>query len=240
MNRSRFWSLKAEQIIHISHVTFYRGIQKDLPMHKFSRFLPAFFLTVLLFGCADPKIEPAHLEEQDLFVLLPDQNGKVGEITISNRAGSTTLSKASESVQVTSNYVPARTKILSDQDIQKNFHETLQAVPGTADQYILFFSSGTIKLTKESRKQLPLILKRIRERLPCELSIIGHSDTEAGSEYNLALALKRAVHVRNRLLSIGAPRKLIEVSSHGENDPMVPTGDNIAESQNRRVEIFIR
>ncbi len=209
-------------------------------MHIFSRLLPAFFITVLLFGCADQKIKPSPAEGNDLFVLLPDQNGKVGEITISNKAGSTTLSKANESAQVTSNHIAARTEILSNRDIQENFHDTLQAIPGTADQYILFFSSGTIKLTKESQKQLPLILKRIKERLPCEISIIGHSDTEAGSEYNLSLALKRAIHVKDQLLSIGAPRKLLEVSSHGESDPMIPTEDDVAEPQNRRVEIFIR
>ncbi len=209
-------------------------------MHKFSRLLPAFFITVLLFGCADQKIEPSPAEERDLFILLPDQNGKVGEITISNKAGATTLSRANESAQVTRNHIPARTGILSDRDIQEDFHDTLQAVPGTANQYILFFSSGTTKLTKESQQQLPFILNKIRERLPCEISIIGHTDTKASGEYNLSLALKRAVHVKNRLLSIGAPRKLLEVSSHGENDPMILTGDDVAEPKNRRVEIFIR
>lgn len=109
-------------------------------MYKLSRILPLFFIAALLFGCADPKIPP--MEEQDLFVLLPDQDGKVGEITISNTAGATTLSKANESVQVTDNYVPARTKILSGLDIQNDFHDALQAVPGTADQYILFFPPG--------------------------------------------------------------------------------------------------
>ncbi|MCI5139015.1 MAG: hypothetical protein D3922_11520, partial [Candidatus Electrothrix sp. AR1] len=194
-------------------------------MHKIFRLLPAFFIAALLFGCAEQRIEPVHspTEEKDLFVLLPDQDGKVGEITISNKTGTTTLSKANESVQVTSNHIPTQTNVLSSQDIQEKFQDTLRAIPGTADQFILFFTSGTIKLTKESREQLPLVLKRIKERLPCEISIIGHSDTEADSEYNLSLSLKRAVHIKNRLLSIGAPRKLLEVSSHGENDPMVPT-----------------
>ena len=210
-------------------------------MHTFYRLLSAFFVTVLLFGCAEPKIEPAPpVEEQDLFVLIPDQEGKIGEITISNAAGTTTLSQANESAQVTKNHIPQQAKVLSRQDIQEDFHDTLQAIPGTADQFILFFTSGTIKLTKESQEQLPLILKRITGRLPCEISIIGHSDTKGSNDYNLSLSLKRAAHVKNQLLSIGAPRKLLEVSSHGENDPVIPTGDNVSEPKNRRVEIFIR
>ncbi len=208
-------------------------------MHIF-RLLPAVLSTAFLFGCAAQEPAQPPTEKKDIFVLLPDQDGKVGEITISNRAGSTTLSKANESAHVTSTHVPTKTTILSSREVQKEFHDTLQAIPGTADQYILYFTPGTSGLAKESRNKLPLILKRVKERLPCEISIIGHTDTQAGSEYNLSLALQRAIHVKNKLLSIGAPRELLEVSSHGENDPLVPTADNIAEPKNRRVELFIQ
>ena len=209
-------------------------------MHIFARLLPAVLSMALLFGCAAQTPVQPPTEKKDIFVLLPDQDGKVGEITISNRAGTTILSKANESAQVTSTQVPTQTEILSSGEVQERFHDTLQAIPGTADQYILYFTPGTSMLTQESQQQLPLILNRVTERLPCEISIIGHTDTQAGSEYNLALALQRAIHVKNQLLSIGAPRELLEVSSHGENDPMIPTADNVAEPKNRRVELFIR
>ena len=209
-------------------------------MHKFFFLLPAIVSATLLFGCADQQRVTSSSDPNDLIVLIPDQNGKVGEITISNRAGTTTLSRANESIQVTNNSIPHRTRVLTDRTVQENFHDTLQAIPGTADHYILYFTSGTTRLTTDSSTQLPTILKKIKNRLPCEIAIIGHTDSKATNEYNLALALKRAVHVKNQLLAIGAPRKLLEVSSHGENDPMIPTADNVAEPKNRRVEIFIR
>ncbi|MCI5207750.1 MAG: OmpA family protein [Candidatus Electrothrix sp. ATG2] len=209
-------------------------------MHKFFFLLPAIVSATLLFGCADQQRITSSSEPNDLIVLIPDQNGKVGEITISNRAGTTTLSRANESIQVTNNSIPHRTRVLTDRTVQKNFHDTLQAIPGTADHYILYFTSGTTQLTQESSTQLAAIINKIKERLPCQISIIGHTDTKANNEYNLALALRRATHVKNQLLAIGAPRKLLEVSSHGENDPMIPTADNVAEPKNRRVEIFIR
>ena len=207
-------------------------------MHLRSLFLPVVCGATLLFGCA--SIEPVPSGPGDVFVLLPDRDGKVGEITISTDAGTTTLSKANESAQVTDDDIPPHTAILSEQDIQKKFHDALQAVPGTADQFILFFISGTTELTKESREQLPVILKKIKERLPCEISVIGHADRKASGEYNLILALHRAARVKDQLLAIGAPRDLLEVTSHGENDPMIPTPDNVAEPRNRRVEVFIR
>jgi outer membrane protein OmpA-like peptidoglycan-associated protein len=209
-------------------------------MHIFTRLLPAILSAFLFLGCAPQKPAQTPAEKKDIFVLLPDQDGKVGEITISNGVGSTTLSKANQSAEVSSTHVSTQTTILSQKEIQKEFHDTLQAIPGTADQYILYFTPGTTDLTKESWSKLPLILKRVKERLPCEISIIGHADTQASSEYNLSLALQRAVHVKNKLLAIGVPRELLEVSSHGENDPMIPTADNVAEPKNRRVELFIR
>ena len=208
-------------------------------MYKISLLLPALFSAILLFGCADQNRTTSSSGPEDLFVLIPDQDGKVGEITVSNRAGSTTLSRANESIQVTDTSVPHRTKVLSDRTVQEKFQDTLRAVPGMADHYILYFTSGTTQLTEESRAQLPLVLNKIKERFPCEISIIGHTDTKATNERNLAIALKRAIYVRDQLLAIGAPRKRLEVFSHGENDLMVPTGDNVEEPKNRRVEIKI-
>lgn len=209
-------------------------------MHKYFLILPFVVSAAILFGCAQQHEPPPSSEPKDLFVLMPDQDGKVGQITISNTAGRTTLTKAHESAVVTSHYMPARTEILSKQEIRKDFHDTIEAIPGIADHFILFFTTGTTQLTKESREQLPLILKKIKERFPCEISIIGHADTQASGEYNLKLSLQRAIQVKDQLLAIGVPRKLLEVSSHGENNPMIQTADNVAEPRNRRVEIFIR
>jgi outer membrane protein OmpA-like peptidoglycan-associated protein len=177
---------------------------------------------------------------QDMFVLIPDPEGNVGEITISNDAGTVTLTRANEYALVSDNHMPEKTRILPEEDVQEEFHTALNVIPGTADQYILYFTSGTTSLTQNSQAQLPGILEKIKVRLPGEIAIIGHADTKADSEYNLALSLKRAVAVKNELLAIGAPRDLLEVSSHGENDPLVPTGDNVSEPKNRRVEVFVR
>jgi outer membrane protein OmpA-like peptidoglycan-associated protein len=54
------------------------------------------------------------------------------------------------------------------------------------------------------------------------------------------LALKRAESTRERLVEAGLELKRVEVSSHGENNPVIPTADNVAEPKNRRVEVTIR
>ena len=49
--------------------------------------------------------------------------------------------------------------------------------------------------------------------------------------------IRRALELGN---AAGADPRLIEMSSHGENNPLVPTADNIHEPRNRRVEISVR
>ena len=103
-------------------------------MHKYFLFLPFVMSAAGKQGCAQQTVEPpAPAEAKDFFVLIPDQDGKVGQITISNSAGTTTLSRANESALVTSHQIPAQTEILSGQDIQKDFHDTIEAIPGTAE-----------------------------------------------------------------------------------------------------------
>ncbi|XOF33274.1 MAG: OmpA family protein [Candidatus Electrothrix sp. YB6] len=211
-------------------------------MHKL--FLSVTLSAFLIAGCAGQKKNAADAvycpAQRDLFVLIPDTEGKVGEIIISNKAGSIRLSEAYEAVQVGENCIPATTEILSAQDIQENFQAALKVIPDSTDHYILYFTSGTAELTEASEKKLAAMLEKIHERLPCRVSVVGHTDTRAGSEYNLALSLKRAVEVKKKLLAADVPREALEVSSHGENDPMIPTDDNVSEPRNRRVEIFVR
>jgi outer membrane protein OmpA-like peptidoglycan-associated protein len=52
--------------------------------------------------------------------------------------------------------------------------------------------------------------------------------------------LKRAAAVREVLLAVGVPEKLIEMAGRGEREPLIPTDDEIAEPRNRRVEINVQ
>ena len=70
--------------------------------------------------------------------------------------------------------------------------------------------------------------------------VIGHTDTTGAGLSNVELGLKRANSVRNLLVEARLNPALIEVTSHGEADLLVPTGDDVAEPRNRRVEITIR
>jgi outer membrane protein OmpA-like peptidoglycan-associated protein len=56
----------------------------------------------------------------------------------------------------------------------------------------------------------------------------------------MKLSSARARAVSNALLSYGFPSDQIEIRYHGSRDPLIPTGDNVREPRNRRVEVIIK
>jgi outer membrane protein OmpA-like peptidoglycan-associated protein len=70
--------------------------------------------------------------------------------------------------------------------------------------------------------------------------VIGHTDTVGTRASNIVLGMRRAELLRKLLVEAGLDSSLIEIASHGEADLLVPTGDEVAEPRNRRVEITVR
>jgi peptidoglycan-associated lipoprotein len=70
------------------------------------------------------------------------------------------------------------------------------------------------------------------------LRIEGHADERGGSEYNLALGMRRADSVRRALALLGVANTRIEIVSWGEERPAAPDHDEASWEQNRRAEII--
>ena len=68
----------------------------------------------------------------------------------------------------------------------------------------------------------------------------GHTDTLGSDDDNDRLSLQRAREIVEFLVSQGFPRELLSAVGRGERDLKVPTGDGVANAQNRRVEVIVR
>jgi len=68
--------------------------------------------------------------------------------------------------------------------------------------------------------------------------VVGHTDTVGREASNFELGLNRAEAVRDYIMARGYQN--VRVESRGENDLAVPTGDNVEEWRNRRVELITR
>ena len=77
------------------------------------------------------------------------------------------------------------------------------------------------------------------------IEVNGYADTShalpgrRGQQYNLRLSIRRADSVKAELIRDGVPANVIEVHGYGDTHLLVPTGPNVREPQNRRVEIIL-
>jgi len=104
----------------------------------------------------------------------------------------------------------------------------------------VYFENDTTILTDESQNLIGEIYQDILIYPAAEISIIGHTDTQASADYNLGLSKRRAELIKTNLVEIGIEPSIITTEGRGEGDLLVQTADNISEVRNRRVVIEVR
>jgi outer membrane protein OmpA-like peptidoglycan-associated protein len=178
---------------------------------------------------------------KNLVVLIPDPDGSVGQVTVSNAAGSVEMNRANQSTTVKDQQsAPAEPAELDPAKVQDLFGQVLSNAPPAPVHFILSFASDSVELLPASVQQIPEIIAAIQQRVPTRVSVVGHSDTRGDKAYNLDLSLRRAMAVKQQLVERGIDETFVDVSSHGEENPLVKTADNVANAKNRRVEVIVR
>jgi OOP family OmpA-OmpF porin len=69
------------------------------------------------------------------------------------------------------------------------------------------------------------------------IDVDGNTDTSGTPQYNQGLSERRARVVASELVRDGVPQNVISMHAFGDTKLLVPTGPNVREPQNRRVEI---
>lgn len=171
--------------------------------------------------------------------LLEDESDK-STLVIKTDKGSTVLDSPYESTQLSFEQAPTAPEVMDATAVQKRFGEVLEYAPLKPAQVTLYFKSGTADLRDDSKAKLNEILEMVSVRQPAYINVIGHSDRKGSDEYNIRLSLERAEVVKKWLLDQNVEVADIFVESYGENDPVIPTPDGVAEPKNRRVELLIK
>lgn len=99
------------------------------------------------------------------------------------------------------------------------------------------FPKGSDVMENESLSQLKLWVMENRHKKHDPLVLRGHTDHDAGNEYNLNLSERRNARVRNFLEQAGFDK--IRIQSHGESWPICNSEDEACMHQNRRVEVIL-
>ena len=176
-----------------------------------------------------------------MVVLVPDSDGTTGAVTVSNDAGRVDIDTPNRATTISGRQAaPRAPEPMTKEEIDAIFSRALAAQPEPPVHFVLYFISDSAQLRPESLESLPAILRTIEERNSVDISVIGHTDTVGSDEHNYKLSRERAETVATYLVGHGVEQGHIRVSSHGKRNPLIPTGDNVSEPRNRRVEVVIR
>ena len=191
-------------------------------------------------ACGPKQISSPVKPGQDLIVLLPDSDTRTtGAAGVSNPLGAVDLAATRDAAVATPTSPPVLTK-MSEADVERIFGDALSALPPAPRRFTLFFRFESDELTEQSQALIPQVLAAVKEHAVQDVIVIGHTDTTGTQPANFELGLKRAMMVRNILVSSGLNSAAIQTTSVGELDPLVKTADETPEPRNRRVEIAVR
>lgn len=199
-------------------------------MHILLRLAFSLVLFVLLNGCA----------KKTMVALIPDPDGKTGRVTVANQAGSTVIeSPYNVAVISDSKNQPSPPVHMEKETIESIFSDALSIQPKRPIHFILYFEKDIV-LTSDSFRLMNDILKAIKEQGATDISVVGHADTVGSKELNFTLSKNRANSIRDLLVEKGINLSYISTTSHGKENPLIKTEDNVNEPRNRRVEVVIR
>ncbi len=117
--------------------------------------------------------------------------------------------------------------------------------PAPARTYLVFFDWDKSNLSDRARQIIAEAAQASTRVQTTRIEVNGYTDTSAvhpgprGERYNMGLSIRRAESVKAELIRDGVPEGAIETQGFGETHPLVPTGPDTREAQNRRVEIIL-
>ena len=105
------------------------------------------------------------------------------------------------------------------------------------------FDSGRLNFDFDKSVVKPQYFELLRnvkdyaEQNNLRLTIIGHTDSKGTDAYNMALGMRRAIAVRDKLLEFGLdPSRILGVESRGESEPIATNDTEEGRFENRRIE----
>lgn len=112
--------------------------------------------------------------------------------------------------------------------------------PAPARTYLVFFDWDKADLTPRARQIIADAAQASTRVATTRIEVGGHADRTGTATYNQQLSMRRAQNVAAELVRLGVARNAIDINAYGDTRPLVATGPNTREPQNRRVEIVLR
>lgn len=187
---------------------------------------------------APPVIPPAPPVAKESVILLPQADGTPSAVVVTSKTQEVVLDQPYMASSFEAGKIFA--SMVSEESVKEKYSDLIAADPPGPKQFMLFYESGDIKLTAESLKLYEQVKAELKNYPAGEVVVIAHTDRIGSEKSNDELSMRRAESVKAFLIEIGIAESIIQVAGRGEQEPLVPTKDGVAEAQNRRVEIKVR
>ncbi len=175
---------------------------------------------------------------QEAVVLLPSPTGQSTAVSVTQGTKQVVLDQPYAGARLNRRTVEAAPS--SAQEVQSRYGAALAAQPLPPAQFTLYFVDGKDEFTDESKQIVDGVFAEIAKRPVPDVIVIGHTDSVGSDAANDALSRSRAEVARNAFVARGLAADKVVTVARGKRELAVPTGDNVAEPRNRRVEILVR
>jgi OOP family OmpA-OmpF porin len=101
------------------------------------------------------------------------------------------------------------------------------------------FDRDSTEITERSKPTLDRALKVLTDYPDIRIEIVGHTDNEGTTEYNLELSQGRADSVKNYFVAGGVDESRIQTRGAGEKEPLASNDSEEGRAKNRRTEFKI-
>lgn len=187
-------------------------------------------LTLAVAGCSHSAL-----------VLLPDEGGGHGQVAIlesGGQAGETLVNQPNSRATLGAQRPAVRP--LGPRGLKPAQASLIGNLPPPARSFTLYFPAGTTSLSPESQPVLNQLRLEIASRSGADIEVTGHTDSVGSEADNDRLSQARAQEVLSMLAAQGFDRRIMSAVGRGERELKEPTGDNVANAANRRVEVIVR
>jgi OOP family OmpA-OmpF porin len=110
---------------------------------------------------------------------------------------------------------------------------------GVVDLRGVSFASNSDRLLTGAEQVLDDAVAWLKKNPHLAVEVAGHTDSDGAAAANLALSERRAITVRDYLISGGISPSRLTARGYGESEPVADNGTQEGKAENRRVELRI-
>lgn len=173
----------------------------------------------------------------DMVVVLPEDEGEIGGIELTQGAKSLTLDKAFSAAGTGEKLGDVAA---TETEIKEAFAAALASQPPAPKLFEIFFDLGKTSISDQGFEQILLAVEDVKARQAAEVLVTGYADASGDSGYNFALSRTRAARVQEAIFKELREGEVppFSVEAKGEKDLAIETPKS--ESSNRRVLVLVR